>query len=110
MNIEFKRSAATRATSLLSSLANENRLAVLCQLVQGERNVGDLQDLVDLSQSALSQHLARLRADGLVKTRRVGTTIYYSLDGEDAVRVLETLYELYCAPTAVRTPTKGIRE
>ncbi len=109
MNIEFKRSAARKATTLLSSLANENRLAVLCQLVKGECNVSDLQKLVGLSQSALSQHLARLRADGLVRTRREGTTIFYSLAGDDAVRVLEALYELYCAPTPPATPMKGRR-
>ena len=100
MNIEFKRSAAKQATTLLSSLANENRLAILCQLVSGERRVGDLHETLSLSQSALSQHLARLRADGLVETRRVGTTIFYSLSGGDAKRVLELLYKLYCSPRA----------
>jgi DNA-binding transcriptional ArsR family regulator len=85
------------ASALLKSMGNPHRLIVLCQLLGGERNVGELERLVGLSQSALSQHLARLRRDGLVKTRRQAQTIYYSLAGHEAEAVLATLYRLYCA-------------
>lgn len=77
-------------------MGNPHRLVVLCQLMTGERSVGELERLVGLSQSALSQHLARLRRDSLVKTRRSAQTIFYSLSGEEARAVLATLYRLYC--------------
>ncbi len=87
---------ARRASALLKSMSNEHRLMILCQLLHGERSVGELEGLIGLSQSALSQHLARLRRDDLVKTRRMAQTIYYSLQGEEAAAVIETLYNLYC--------------
>lgn len=89
---------ARRASALLKAMSNEHRLMVLCQLSNCEKSVGELERLIGLSQSALSQHLARLRRDGLVKTRRSAQTIYYSLKGEEATRVIETLHGLYCAP------------
>ena len=88
---------ARKASVLLKAMANERRLLVLCYLSLSERSVGELERYVGLSQSALSQHLARLRSDGLVTTRRDGQTIYYSLRGAEVRRVLETLYEIYCA-------------
>jgi DNA-binding transcriptional ArsR family regulator len=94
---------ARRASALLRAMGNPHRLVVLCQLLSEERSVGELERLVGLSQSALSQHLARLRRDGLVKTRRKAQTIFYSLAGEEAPAVLATLYRLYCEePTALR--------
>lgn len=92
------RQSAHSASELLKALGNENRLLILCHLCEGERSVGELQSLIGLGQSALSQHLARLRQDRLVKTRRVSQTIYYSLNGEAARRVIEVLYQLYCGP------------
>ncbi|MGB0682428.1 MAG: ArsR/SmtB family transcription factor [Magnetovibrionaceae bacterium] len=86
---------AKRASTLLKAMANQHRLMVLCQLVKGEKNVGELERIIGLSQSALSQHLARLRRDRIVKTRRVAQTIYYSLSGEEASAIIETLYTLY---------------
>lgn len=83
---------------MLKALSNENRLLILCHLGNGEMSVGQIQQVIGLSQSALSQHLARLRQDDLVKTRRVSQTIYYSLKGEAASRIIQVLYELYCAP------------
>ncbi len=91
---------ARRASALLKAMSNEHRLLVLCQLLHGERSVGQLERIVGLSQSALSQHLARLRRDDLVKTRRSAQTIYYSLKGEEASAVIATLYSLYCEDTA----------
>jgi ArsR family transcriptional regulator, virulence genes transcriptional regulator len=89
------------AARLLRLLANEKRLLVLCHLVgAGEMNVGDLAVLVGLSQSALSQHLAKLREDGLVATRREAQTIHYRLADPKAGRVLEVLHELYARPGA----------
>ena len=95
-NLEDMQQNAKRASSLLKAMSNEHRLMVLCQLLHGERSVGELEEIIGLSQSALSQHLARLRKDDLVKTRRAAQTIYYSLAGEEAQRVIETLYGLYC--------------
>lgn len=87
---------ARQASSLLKAMSNEHRLMILCQLARGERKVGELETLIGLSQSALSQHLARLRRDKLVKTRREAQTIFYSLSGPEARSVIETLYGLYC--------------
>jgi ArsR family transcriptional regulator, virulence genes transcriptional regulator len=84
-----------RATTLLKALANEKRLQILGHLMEGERSVGELERMVDLSQSALSQHLARLRRDRLVRTRRHAQTIYYSLNGNEAVAIIEELSSLY---------------
>jgi DNA-binding transcriptional ArsR family regulator len=89
--------SALRASALLKAMGNQHRLMVLCLLLPGEKSVGELERMVGLSQSALSQHLARLRRDRLVKTRRVAQTIYYSLSGREASSVLATLYSLYCA-------------
>jgi ArsR family transcriptional regulator len=89
---------AAAASAMLRALAHEARLMVLCQLVEGERHVGALQEGSGLSQSALSQHLARLRDEGLVATRRDGVTIYYRLADARAAKVLETLAAIYCPP------------
>lgn len=89
---------AEEAAALLASMANAKRLLVLCHLVEGERSVGDLANLAGLSQSALSQHLGKMRLQGLVTTRREAQTIYYSLASREVRAVLETLYGLYCAP------------
>lgn len=80
------------ASALMKALANEKRIAILCHLMYGEKSVGEMEQLLDLSQSALSQHLARLRASRLVKTRRVAQTIYYSLEGAHAEIMLSALH------------------
>jgi len=87
---------AEEAAELLASMANAKRLLVLCHLVEGERSVGDLATVAGLSQPALSQHLGRMRLQGIVKTRRDAQTIFYSLASRDVGAVLETLYGLYC--------------
>ena len=87
---------AEEATRLLKALSNPHRLMVLCLLVEGERSVGELLDSVSLSQSALSQHLATLRRDKLVRTRREAQTIYYALAEPRAERVVSLLHEIYC--------------
>jgi ArsR family transcriptional regulator len=89
---------AAAAARLLRALANEHRLLILCHLVKGERSVGQLQPVVGLSQSALSQHLAVLRDEGLVATRRESQTIWYRIDDPAALRVVETLADIFCPP------------
>lgn len=91
------RANAQRAANLLKSMGNPARLMVLCQLTEGEKSVGELERAVPMSQSALSQHLALLRMHNLVKTRRSGQSIYYSLAGIEASSILATLYGLFCA-------------
>jgi ArsR family transcriptional regulator len=88
--------SAREAAKLLRTLGNERRLMILCQLADRERSVGELQPLVGLSQSALSQHLAVLRAEGVVATRREGQTIWYRIDDPAAVRMVATLAEIFC--------------
>ena len=93
---ELERKAA-EAASLLKLLANENRLLILCRLVvAGEMSVGALADAVDLSQSALSQHLAKMREDGLVATRREAQTVFYHIADPNAARLLALLKNIYC--------------
>ena len=90
------RAHAGDAARLLRALANDKRLMLLCLLVEREHSVGELNARVALSQSALSQHLAVLREDGLVSTRREAQTIYYSLAAGPAQQVIATLHDLYC--------------
>lgn len=93
---QLERKAAD-AAALLKLLANENRLLILCRLaVAGEASVGTLCDAIDLSQSALSQHLAKMRQDGLLATRRDAQTIYYRIADQDAGRLLKVLKDIYC--------------
>lgn len=88
---------AEEAESFLKALANRHRLMVLCELHKGELSVNKLQETIGLSQSSLSQHLARLREDKLVKTRRESQSIFYSLADENVSRFIGLLYELFCA-------------
>lgn len=92
-NIEAKVSIAV---NLLKALSNEKRLMIVCALYRGEKNVGELEEIIGLGQSALSQHLARLRRDGLVDTRRAAQTIYYKLSNRTTEQVLRCLYDIYC--------------
>ena len=85
-----------RATDFLKALAHESRLLMLCILAEGEKSVGELEEILALRQPTVSQQLARLRADGLVATRRDGKTIYYSLASEEARVVISAIYEVFC--------------
>ncbi len=87
---------AQSAAALLKALANENRLMILCTLMGGEMSVGELNEQVPLSQSALSQHLASLREAGLVSTRKEAQTVYYRLQGDEATKVIAVLQSIYC--------------
>ena len=94
------RETAPKVSALMKVLANENRLMILCQLVTDERYVGELADLLEMRQAALSQQLALLRKDGLVKTRREKQTIYYSLARDDLAQLLGFLYQTFCPASA----------
>lgn len=99
MDPEAMAEHAHDAAQLLKTLANENRLLILCKLAEGELSVGELNARVPLSQSALSQHLSVLRREGLVSTRREAQTIYYSLADGPAMDVINTLHGIYCCTT-----------
>jgi len=88
---------ADRASQLLTAMANPKRLLILCNLLDAELNVGQLSERVALGQSPLSQHLSKLRAWGLVRTRRDGQQVNYSLASDEVRQVLMTLYTIYCA-------------
>jgi len=94
--LERMREHAPDAAGLMKALGNESRLMILCTLAEGERSVGELNAMIPLSQSALSQQLARLRGHGIVKTRRESQTIYYSLAEGPADRVIHLLHDIYC--------------
>jgi DNA-binding transcriptional ArsR family regulator len=91
------RASASKACTLLKALANEDRLLILCQLTQGERNVGELETMTGVRQPTLSQQLGILRDEGLVATRREGKQIYYCISSPAALAVINTLYQLFCA-------------
>lgn len=90
------RTSAGAAARLLRTLSNEHRLMLLCLLFEGEKSVGELNASLPLSQSALSQHLAVLREEGLVRTRRAAQSIYYTLASPAAAQVVRTLHAIYC--------------
>ncbi len=94
---------AADAAGLMKALGNESRLMILCMLTEGERSVSDLNAIIPLSQSALSQQLARLRQQGLVRTRRESQTIFYSLANGPADRVIHLLHDIYCGTPACKT-------
>jgi len=94
--MEQLESNASVAAALLKALSNESRLLILCNLVTGEKCVGELNERVPLSQSALSQHLARLRKDNLVSIRKEAQTVYYRISSSEAEQIIEVLYNLYC--------------
>jgi DNA-binding transcriptional ArsR family regulator len=89
-------SAAQKASELMKTLGHKDRLMVLCHLSSGEKSVGELAGLLDIPQSPLSQHLARMRKENLVSTRRDAQTIYYSIASNDAARIVGLMHELYC--------------
>lgn len=103
VNSEIMEQAADQASELLKALSNRHRLLIICQLIDGERSVGELAEFLSLRDSTVSQHLALLRKDGLVSSRRDAQTIFYSIASEPAREVLTTLYKVFCAPKSART-------
>ena len=103
IDIDAMQAQASRATALLGAMCNEKRLMILCQLVDAERSVNELVDLLDAAQPTVSQHLALLRRQGLVTSRQQGQTHFYSLAGNEAREVIGTLQSLYCDSRAKDT-------
>ena len=110
MNLDELQIRADAAEKLLKAMASRPRLMILCELLKGERTVTALHQAVGLSMSAISQHLARLRADELVATRRKSQTIHYSIASEPAKTVIGTLYELFCSPAKSENPRQTTEE
>ncbi|WP_191487945.1 ArsR/SmtB family transcription factor [Pseudomonas sp. FEN] len=100
LDIQQMRANADAAGQLLKALANPDRLLLLCQLSQAERNVSDLEAFLGIQQPTLSQQLAVLRREGLVQTRRDGKQIYYRISSPAALAVINTLYQLFCTGDA----------
>jgi len=98
IDIDAMQSQASKATALLGAMCNEKRLMILCQLIEGERSVNELADLLKAAQPTISQHLSLLRRQGLVRTRHEGQTHLYSLEGSEAREILGILQSLYCDP------------
>ncbi len=97
MNLQDMEQSSAQAVALLKAMANERRLQILCLLHEQELSVGELCARLDLSQSALSQHLAWLRRDGLVNTRKEAQTVYYSLRSDEVKQMIHLLHSLYCS-------------
>jgi DNA-binding transcriptional ArsR family regulator len=95
-DIQQLKKHAQKAADMLKQLSNVNRLMILCTLVNGERSVGQLLEMTNLSQSALSQHLASLRRAQLVETRRQAQAIFYRLSGTESIQIIGTLKSIYC--------------
>jgi ArsR family transcriptional regulator, virulence genes transcriptional regulator len=104
MDLTNMQDSAAEAEELLKAMANRHRLIILCQLIDQERSVGELADFLELRDANVSQHLALLRKDGLVTTRREGQTIWYSIASEPARKLVETLYQVFCSPNRICTP------
>jgi DNA-binding transcriptional ArsR family regulator len=102
VNPEQMAFAASKASELMRTLGHKDRLMVLCHLISGEKSVGELAGLLEIPQSPLSQHLARMRKEELVTTRREAQTIYYSIASIEAARMVELMHELYCSEPRVR--------
>jgi len=99
-DMERMNKAANKASALMRTLGHKGRLLILCQLASGEKSVGELSENLDIPQSPLSQHLSRMRKEGLVQTRREAQSIYYSLIEGEAGKIIECLYGLYCTDDA----------
>lgn len=88
---------AKRASQFLKVMANENRLVILCALAQGEKNVGELEEILGIRQPTLSQQLSRLRSENVVQTRRESKQIYYRIASDEAIELIGLMYDLFCA-------------
>jgi DNA-binding transcriptional ArsR family regulator len=101
--ISEMRDSASKACTMLRTLANEDRLLILCQLIDGPRTVGELESLLGIRQPTLSQQLTVLRQESLVSTERNGKYIIYSLASSEVVQIMQTLYRLYCGTKGVES-------
>jgi DNA-binding transcriptional ArsR family regulator len=103
--IEMQKKAG-EASTLLAAMANEKRLMLLCQLIEGEKSVTELSEALGVRQPTVSQHLALLRKDGFVEPRRDGQVQYYGIASEEVRSILSTLYSIYCVPTPQQEAAK----
>ena len=106
MDIDALMEQARKAGDLMKALSHESRLLILCILVEGEKSVSELEDIMNMPQAAVSQQLARLRFDRLVSTRRDGRMVYYSIANEEVAQLVELLYEFFCKPAREKTARK----
>tara|TARA_B100000686_G_C16664781_1_gene902963 strand:+ start:789 stop:1109 length:321 start_codon:yes stop_codon:yes gene_type:complete len=88
---------AKKASKFLKVVANENRLVILCALAEGEKNVGELEEILAIRQPTLSQQLSRLRNENLVRTRRESKQIYYRIASDEAIELIGLMYDLFCS-------------
>jgi DNA-binding transcriptional ArsR family regulator len=102
VDVDRMADSAREASEFLKALAHESRLMILCDLLRGERSVGELEQLLSLRQSTVSQQLARLRLEGLVAARRDGKTIYYSIASDKVRAIIGVLYESFCRAKPAR--------
>lgn len=109
VDLETMQSAAGDASELLKALANRHRLLILCQLIEGEKSVGQLAEFLGIRDSTVSQHLALLRRDRLISGRRDGQMIWYRIESEPARSVLNALYKSYCEPRIAKPTGTGSR-
>ena len=93
---------ADMVAEFLSAIGNGKRFAIMCHLLGGELSVGEIAERVELSQSALSQHLARLRTEGIIDYRRAHRTLYYFVKNQNVASIISALYDIYCAPAKTR--------
>jgi|TARA_R100000455_G_C6143750_1_gene35816 DNA-binding transcriptional ArsR family regulator len=98
LNLESVRASAEQACRLMKVLSNPDRLLLLCQLTEGEKCVSELEELVGISQPTLSQQLGVLRNEQIVNTRREGKNVYYQISSQQALAVMQVLYEQFCGP------------
>jgi len=96
-NIDDMQQAAEQACTLMKTLSHPDRLMVLCQLKEGEKSVGEIAEMVGIAQSPLSQHLSKMRLQGIVKNRREAQSIFYSLANKEVERIIDLLYAMYCS-------------
>jgi len=108
MNIDGLTRQSEEVSALMGLLANPHRLRILCELLEGEHSVGELETVIGLSQSALSQHLAKLRSAGAVRTRREAQTIFYSLSDKRLSKLLAVMHELFCSSPVTGKTRKAI--
>ncbi|MDE2183503.1 MAG: winged helix-turn-helix transcriptional regulator [Alphaproteobacteria bacterium] len=107
IDVDQMHDSAAQAEELLKAMANRHRLMILCQLIEGERSVGQLAEFLALRDANVSQHLSLLRKDGLVSTRRDGQTIWYAIASPPARKVIETIYQAFCVAERICAPAPG---
>lgn len=100
MDLETMQASATRASDMMKLLGHPHRLMILCELKMGEQSVGELSKKIGIAQSPLSQHLARMRYEDVVESRRDAQTVYYSIKEGEASKLIEAMYSIFCEPNA----------